>query len=231
MSGRGLAVWPALLLLAAAGTAEARIVLVQTPRGPVWTNVPEPAANVDVKPSRRAERWRPQIRAAAARHGVPPELVEAVMACESNFDPEAVSRVGASGLMQLMPATARIYGLQDPFDPRGNIEAGVRHLASLLESFEGDERLVIAAYNAGEGAVRRNGGIPPYAETVRYVGKVLGYLSALRGEKAPAAAPAAAVSRAKASPSPQGQSIRLGRDAQGRLVMTNSSSRSQGPSR
>ena len=204
-------------LLLGAGAAEARIVLVQTPEGPVYTNVPEPAAGVDVRPSKRAEPWRPAILSAAARHGVPAQLVEAVMACESNFDPQAVSRAGACGLMQLMPGTARLYGLEDPFDPVGNIEAGVRHLAELLSNFEGDERLVIAAYNAGEGAVRRNGGVPPYAETVRYVAKVQSYLAALRGEPTPRRM------EAPARRTPQGQSIRMVRDAQGRLVMTNRS--------
>ena len=199
-----------------AAAAEARIVKVETSNGPVWTNVPEPAAGVDVKPSERAERWRPLITAASARHGVDPGLIEAVIACESNFETSAVSRAGACGLMQLMPGTAKQYGLEDPFDPAGNVDAGTRHLAGLLDSFGGDQRLAIAAYNAGEGAVRRSGGMPPYAETIRYVQKVQGYLAKLVG-----AAPApAGASRAAALP--KQQSIRLGRDASGRLLMTNS---------
>jgi len=206
----------------AAAAAEARIVKVETPDGPVWTNFPEPAAGVDVKPSKRAERWRPLIEAASARHGVDPGLVEAVIACESNFQPSVVSRAGACGLMQLMPGTARQYGLEDPFDPAGNVEAGTRHLAGLLESFGGDQRLAIAAYNAGEGAVRRSGGMPPYAETIRYVQKVQGYFARLVGaDPAPAtASPAGSRRRDRGLAKPQ--SIRMGRDESGRLVITNS---------
>ena len=220
----GLTALSALLLCAQ--PARARIVLVQTPEGPVYTNIPEPADGILVKPSKRAEAFRPIIRAAAERHGVPAALIEAVMACESNFDPQAVSRAGACGLMQLMPATARSYGLEDPFDPTGNVDAGARHLAGLLESFGGDRALAIAAYNAGEGAVRRSGGIPPFPETRRYVQKVKGYLSLL-GEGEPSEPPAVErVARRDGR-----QSIRMGRDAEGRLVMTNAPDREGGSGR
>jgi soluble lytic murein transglycosylase-like protein len=221
--------------LAAAG-AEARIVQVQTADGLVWTNFPEPAAGVKVKPSKRAERWRPLIASAAARHGVDPGLVEAVIACESNFEPEAVSRAGACGLMQLMPATAREYGLTDLFDPAGNVETGTRHLAGLLRSFGGDRRLAIAAYNAGEGAVRRSGGMPPFAETMHYVEKVQSYFAQLSDagsdsfERTPLNL-APAPPRGRIGSSPKDQSIRLGRDASGRIVMTNLPSRTKGGGR
>src|SRR5213592_371493 len=93
------------------------------------------------------------IRAVAARYGVSVELIAAIIEAESEFNPRAVSRTGARGLMQLMPQTAAILGVGDPFDPRENIEAGVKHLSSLMDRFEGDLPLVLAAYNAGERAV------------------------------------------------------------------------------
>ncbi|HMD51060.1 MAG TPA: lytic transglycosylase domain-containing protein [Bryobacteraceae bacterium] len=102
---------------------------------------------------------------------VSPELVHSVIEVESNYNPYAVSPKGAEGLMQLMPATARRFGVTNSFDPRQNIEGGVRYLKALQETF-GDDRLAIAAYNAGEKAVTRYGGVPPYPETVNYVAKV-----------------------------------------------------------
>lgn len=114
------------------------------------------------------------IRDAARRHGVEPALVKAVIQVESNFDPDAVSRAGASGLMQLMPGTAAMYslGLGQLFHPRQNIEAGVRHLAYLKTLFPNSTDLVLAAYNAGENNVMKYNGIPPFPETVDYVQKV-----------------------------------------------------------
>lgn len=109
---------------------------------------------------------------AAARNHVDPNLVRALVKVESNFNPNAVSRKGAMGLMQLMPATARQYDVHNPFDAAQNVEAGVRHLKGLLENFGGDVRLSLAAYNAGAGAVTRSGGIPPYAETRNYVKRI-----------------------------------------------------------
>ena len=111
------------------------------------------------------------IDAAAARHGVDPRLIRAVVQVESGYQPGARSSKGAMGLMQLMPQTARHYALRDPYDPGANLDAGVRHLKSLLGRFE--VSLALAAYNAGEAAVRRFGGIPPYRETLDYVGRVL----------------------------------------------------------
>jgi Transglycosylase SLT domain len=112
------------------------------------------------------------ITMAAARHNVDPNLVRAVVKVESNFNPNAVSRKGAMGLMQLMPSTARQLKVQNPFDPEQNIDAGVRQLKHLLESYGGDVKLTLAAYNAGSGAVARSAGVPHYAETQSYVRRI-----------------------------------------------------------
>jgi hypothetical protein len=112
------------------------------------------------------------IEQAAARHNVDPNLVRAVVKVESNFNPNAVSRKGAMGLMQLMPSTARQLKVRNPFDPEQNVDAGVRHLKQLLESYDGDIKLTLAAYNAGAGAVARSSGVPHYAETQNYVRRI-----------------------------------------------------------
>src|SRR5271166_762461 len=112
------------------------------------------------------------IEQAAARHNVDPNLVRAVVKVESNFNPNAVSRKGAMGLMQLMPSTARQLKVNNPFDPDQNVDAGVRHLKQLLENYGGDVRLTLAAYNAGSGAVARSSGVPRYAETQNYVRRI-----------------------------------------------------------
>jgi soluble lytic murein transglycosylase-like protein len=111
--------------------------------------------------------------ATARRHGLDPELVLAVVSVESGFHPEAVSPRGARGLMQLMPGTARSLGVEDAFDPEQNLDGGTRHLGALLSLYGGDVERALAAYNAGEGAVARHGGIPPFRETREYVKKVL----------------------------------------------------------
>jgi soluble lytic murein transglycosylase-like protein len=112
------------------------------------------------------------IDAAAARHNVDPSLVRSVVKVESNFNPNAVSRKGAMGLMQLMPSTARSLNVSNPFDPAQNVDAGVRHLRKLLDSYGGNVPLSLAAYNAGSGAVARSAGIPHYRETQDYVRRI-----------------------------------------------------------
>jgi hypothetical protein len=112
------------------------------------------------------------IDEAAARHHVDPNLVRSVIKVESNFNPNAVSRKGAMGLMQLMPATARSLNVSNPFDPQQNVDAGVRHLRKLLDSYGGDVRLTLAAYNAGSGAVARSAGVPRFGETRAYVQRI-----------------------------------------------------------
>lgn len=112
----------------------------------------------------------------ATRIGLDRALAHAIVRAESNYDPYAISSKGAMGLMQLMPATARMYGVKtaDLFDVERNLETGMRHFRELLERL-GDTRLALAAYNAGEGAVQRYGGIPPYRETQNYVRKIMGF--------------------------------------------------------
>jgi hypothetical protein len=112
------------------------------------------------------------IDAAAARHHVDPSLVRSVVKVESNFNPNAVSRKGAMGLMQLMPSTARSLNVSNPFDPAQNVDAGVRHLRKLLDSYGGNVRLSLAAYNAGAGAVARSAGVPHFRETQDYVRRI-----------------------------------------------------------
>jgi soluble lytic murein transglycosylase-like protein len=106
-------------------------------------------------------------------HGVDPVLVSALIKVESGYRPRARSRKGAMGLMQLMPSTAREYKVRNPFDPKANIEAGVKHLKTLIDRFDGGIELALAAYNAGEAAVKKFNGIPPYRETRNYVSRIL----------------------------------------------------------
>ncbi len=119
--------------------------------------------------------YDPIIDSCALEYGVDKSLVKAVIHAESRYDPNAVSSKGASGLMQLMPNTARSLKVANSFDPADNIRGGVRYLRFLLDTFRGDEALALAAYNAGLSRVAQYGGIPPYAETRNYVAKVLQY--------------------------------------------------------
>lgn len=132
----------------------------------------EPMRPAGLVPSQSEAGLRAMARQAAERHGVSPDLFEALVSVESGFNPMAVSHRGAKGLAQLMDPTARSLGVTDPFDPEQNLDAGARYLAQMLRRF-GDPELALAAYNAGQGNVVRHGGIPPFDETRRYVQNVL----------------------------------------------------------
>jgi Transglycosylase SLT domain len=153
------------------------------------------------------------IDQAAARHNVDPSLVRAVIKVESNFNPNAVSRKGAMGLMQLMPQTAHQLKVTNPFDPSQNVDAGVRHLKQLMESYGGDVKLTLAAYNAGQGAVSRSNGIPHFAETRNYVNRI----TALYYGGADPGAHFTGLTMNSVSHEP----VRVGRDARGVLYISN----------
>jgi len=139
---------------------------ISPPPPPVSKPHPEPSATVNKL-----------VDSIARQHDLEPSLVDSVIRVESNYNTNAVSPAGAMGLMQLIPSTARRFGVNDTFHPQQNIEGGVRYLKYLMELYHGDERLALAAYNAGEGAVAKYKGIPPYPETQNYVyqvGKRLG---------------------------------------------------------
>lgn len=110
---------------------------------------------------------------AGERAGVDPRFIHAVIKQESKYDPKALSHVGAQGLMQMMPATAKRFGLKDPYNPTANVEAGTKYLKWLLKKFDGDVSLALAGYNAGEGSVDKYKGVPPYSETQKYVKKIV----------------------------------------------------------
>jgi hypothetical protein len=148
------------------------------------------------------------IDEAATRHNVDPNLVRSVVKVESNFNPNAVSRKGAMGLMQLMPATARSLNVSNPFDPQQNVDAGVRHLKKLLESYGGDVRLSLAAYNAGAGAVARSAGVPRFAETRNYVRRITELYAGGNGGT-------------RVSFGPAREPVRMERDARGVLYISN----------
>ncbi|MFW2389340.1 MAG: lytic transglycosylase domain-containing protein [Polyangiales bacterium] len=133
----------------------------------------------------RYSRYNGLIDEAAQLYKLPDSFIRAVMRVESDFNPKVVSRAGAMGLMQLMPKTARSMGVADPFDARQNVLGGARYLRILANRFKGDLVLTVAAYNAGEGAVQKYNGIPPYKETQRYVRRVLKHYYAYRGGSAP----------------------------------------------
>lgn len=141
------------------------------------------------------------IQAEARKHDLDASFVSAVIRAESNYQPRAVSRKGARGLMQLMPATAKRLAVRRPFDPASNVGGGVRYLKELLDRFDHRPDLVLAAYNAGENAVSTYGGVPPYRETIGYVKKILSWWSpAIAATVAPTVAPiSSAASSAPAS--------------------------------
>lgn len=134
------------------------------------------AADVDLGTA--APRWereslRRLVTDLSLEHGLDPKLMDALVRAESDYDPGAVSRKGAMGLMQLMPDTARRLSVADPFDPEANVRGGMREFQRLLDRYQGDVALALAAYNAGEGAVASYGGVPPYRETIGYVRRIL----------------------------------------------------------
>lgn len=131
--------------------------------------------------ARKLDPYRGTVRVYAQRYGLDERLIHALMKQESCYNPNARSRAGAMGLMQLMPGTADLMGVRNPWDPQENILGGIKYFAQMMQEFNGDARLALAAYNAGPGAVRKYGGIPPYAETQNYVAKIMGeYQRALR---------------------------------------------------
>ena len=169
-----------LALQTAPSFAEDKIQAFVNPNGRrVYTNLVENTPPASVTPEKIAipgdetpESLRTLVDTISLNHGVDAGLVRAVIKAESNFNPWAVSNKGAMGLMQLIPATGRRYGVRDFFDPQQNVDGGVRYLKFLLEKFNGDLDLSLAAYNAGENLVARLGRIPPIAETTDYVRKV-----------------------------------------------------------
>ena len=147
--------------------------------------------------------YREIVKAAAARYGIEEELINSVIAAESNFDPNAVSKKNARGLMQLLPETAARFGVHNILDPRENIEAGTHYLSDLLKQYNNDLALALAAYNAGPEKVAQFGRVPPYPETVSYVRRVKkSYEKNKSGQTAPAAAPGSSKEKA-ASLAPQ----------------------------
>ena len=122
-----------------------------------------------------------QITAAAASNGIDPALLKGLVSQESGFNPSARSGAGAAGLTQLMPGTAAGLGVTNPLDPAQSLQGGAKYLREQLDRFGGDEKLALAAYNAGPGAVQKYGGVPPYAETQNYVTSVMGKAAAFRG--------------------------------------------------
>jgi soluble lytic murein transglycosylase-like protein len=172
-----LAVAATLAAAVVAAEPAGRVVLLREPGGTTRIVSYPGRASKAVVPSGstdlRDALW-PHVERTARAHGVDPELVDLVIRMESGYRPHAVSPKGARGVMQLMPGTARQYGVRDVFDPHENIGAGVRYLSELLQRYRNDTARALAAYNAGPEAVERFAGVPPYRETRNYVAAILG---------------------------------------------------------
>jgi soluble lytic murein transglycosylase-like protein len=156
----------------------------------------------------------------AQQNQLSPRLVHSVIQAESNYDPNAVSPKGAQGLMQLIPSTARRFGVSNVFDPADNVQGGARYLKYLLGLYKGDEALALAAYNAGEGAVSRYGGVPPFPETQHYVAKVRQHLA---NATAPSPTEPTSITTEPGTPLSGAalyNPIREARDANGRIYYT-----------
>lgn len=191
----GLAIFVFMMFLAAQNAFAAKFFVYQLPDGSrVISNRPiHKASHTLISSSRSAKgtgqiaakryqkkparltKWDSLIKQASQRHSVDAALIKAVIHTESYFNHKAISHAGATGLMQLMPKTAAIYGVRDLYDPSANLEAGVRHLRYLIKKYPNNLKHALAAYNAGERAVYYYNGIPPYEETQNYVRKVLHY--------------------------------------------------------
>ncbi len=171
----------ALVVGAGSATADEFYVYVDPTGVAHFTNIPKdsryrpfPLVGLKAVTSHLpSSKYRALIQAVSVEHNLDPLLVHALIQAESNFNPRALSEKGAQGLMQLMPKTAGFLAVSNPFDPEENVRAGARHLRRLLDTFRGNLPLALAAYNAGENAVRQYGGIPPYPETRTYVSRVL----------------------------------------------------------
>jgi soluble lytic murein transglycosylase-like protein len=189
--GRALGAEDALLYYVDRETGQ--VVITNTPSRPDVRPLPgyAPSGTVRASPTMPATPYDRTIEDVARENGLSPSLIKAVAWVESGFDPHAVSPKGAVGLMQLMPETAARYGVRNLRDPYENLRAGARHLRDLLDEFDGDLKLALAAYNAGAGAVRRHGGVPAYQETREYVGKVQRRLGEGSRRRSPDTAPPA----------------------------------------
>ena len=171
-------------LLALLSGQKAPLPLFEEGTGSQSLSLPSPEGGQEVGDEEGPERlpFQEIVEEVSQRYGVPAPLVLAMIKVESDFNPDAVSPKGAMGLMQLMPETAKELGVKDPFDPRQNIDAGVRYLRELIERFDGDLKLALAAYNAGGGEVEKYHGVPPFKETREYVKKVIASLRDLLKE-------------------------------------------------
>ena len=179
-------------------------------RSVVVSVTPPPKAAVEKAPDAPLSQL---VEKAARAYDVDPVLVHSVIKVESNYNPYAVSSKGALGLMQLVPATARRFGVSNSFDPRQNVDAGVRYLRYLQDLF-GDDRLAVAAYNAGEGAVLKRGGIPPFRETRNYVAEVGRRMGEARRSAEASKAPAIQLVK-----EPEFRPLEVYQDPQGRVYL------------